>query len=449
MLFDEDNPLHSDDSNYVFTTEGHILSLDQEYLKRPSATVRQLRRAENQQCPAYEPPYLIGTDDMPGLYVGIRSRSDFDYARFIVSAALSDGDETWWHLNGWCTVPAVDQYVSYLHAASPILKSWRLQIQEFILSIDGKTVKEDTSPGLEKIYPVPDGFMVRSVNGLRIRMVSRLDGRGYEVTKCWSPSHDSPHRLHPLNLRTVGPHTVLRGQTVFIDDKALGVVLSSRNKETQTEPRHTSVQLRIFIDFVDASSYIPSVAGGLVSDAVFTASTGQFAGDPTVPDPPNGTTLRFGQGEGVGLVRDPANPTGCLEYTQTFADEAIFVRRGECTFIEKLMRAHEAGASGVVVINDSEIAINPSASVEDLRDVGDSLDDVAVVVLRESDGRQVSAMLDVAEDRHAGRVVLVLEDMECDTASVDPEPSEAQSTFSDKSMLYINGHPLHNTKLLV
>ena len=279
-------------------------------------------------------------------------------------------------------------------------------------------------------------------------MVSRLDGRGYDVTKCRSPSHDSPHRLHPLNLCTVGPHTVLRGQTVFIDDKALAVVLSG-GRQTQTEPRHTSVQLRIFIDFVDASSYIPSVAGGLVSDAVFTVSTGQFAGDPTVPYPPNGTALRFGQGEGVGLVRDPANPTGCLEYTQTFADEAILVRRGECTFLEKLMRAHEVGASGVVVISDSEMVVNPSASTEDLKDIGDSLDGVAVVVLRESDGRQVSAMLDVAEDRHAGRVVLVLENMERDTASAEPEPSEAQSRFSEKSMLYINGHALQNTKLLV
>lgn len=309
-------------------------------------------------------------------------------------------------------------------------------------------MKEDISPGLDKIYPVPNGFMVRSVNGLRIRMVSRLDGRGYDVTKCQSPSHDSPHRLHPLNLRTVGPHTVLRGQTIFIDDKALAVVLSG-GRQTQTEPRRTSVHLRIFIDFVDASSYVPSVAGGPVSDAIFTASTGQFAGDPTVPYLPNGTALRFGQGEGVGLVRDQANPTGCLEYTQTFSDEAILVRRGECTFLEKLMRAHEVGASGVVVINDSEMVVNPSATMEDLKDIGDSLDDVAVVVLRESDGRQVSAMLDVAEDRHAGRVVLVLENEECDTASVESEPSEAQSRFSERSMLYINGHPLHNTKLLV
>jgi mannosidase alpha-like ER degradation enhancer 1 len=245
----------------------------------------------------------------------------------------------------------------------------------------------------------------------------------------------------------VGPHTVLTGQTVYIDDKALGTVLSDSKEMTQNERRH-SVQLRIFMDFVDASSYIPSAAGAPVSEAVFTASTAQFAGNPTVPDPP----LRFGlggEGEGVGLVRDPENPTGCREYTQTFEDEAILVRRGECTFLKKLMLARGAGASGVVVIGDSERFVNPSASAADLQGIGDSLDDVAVVMLRESDGRQVSAMLDVAEDRHAGRVVLVLENVENDTASVEQEPAQAQSRFSEKSVLYLNGNALHNTKLLV
>jgi hypothetical protein len=119
LLFDEENPIHNDDSNYVFTTEGHIISLEQKYLKLPSPTVRRLRRAENQQCPGYEPPYVFGADDMPGLYVGIRSRTDFDYSRFLVSTALSEGDETWWHPSGWCTAPTVDLYVGYIHASAP------------------------------------------------------------------------------------------------------------------------------------------------------------------------------------------------------------------------------------------------------------------------------------------------------------------------------------------
>jgi ER degradation enhancer, mannosidase alpha-like 1 len=247
----------------------------------------------------------------------------------------------------------------------------------------------------------------------------------------------------------VGPHTVLTGQTVYINDSALATTLN-HGKKTQTGKRHTDVQLRIFVDFVDTSSHIPSFAGGLISDAVFTASTGLFAGDPTDPHPLNGNALRFGQGEGVRLIRDPENPTGCQEYKQTFADEAILVHRGVCTFLEKLMRAHEVGASGVVVINDSEMEINPSATEEDLEGVGDSLDDVAVVVLRESDGRQVLAMLDVAEDRHTGRVVLVLENTpQLDTASMEHKPAEEHLRFVEDTVLYINGHALLNTKLLV
>ena len=76
--------------------------------------MRHLRRAESPQCPAYEPPFFIGTNDTPGLYVGIRSRSDFDYARFLVRAEFLDGDETYWHPSGWCEVPLVAQYVSYV-----------------------------------------------------------------------------------------------------------------------------------------------------------------------------------------------------------------------------------------------------------------------------------------------------------------------------------------------
>lgn len=248
----------------------------------------------------------------------------------------------------------------------------------------------------------------------------------------------------------MGPHSVLTGQTVYINDTALAMVLN-HVKETRTERRqHINVQLRIFIDFVDPSSYISSAARGLVSDAVLTASTALFAGDPTVPNPPDGKPLRFGQGEGVRLIRDPENPIGCGEYKQPFADEAILVRRGECTFLEKLMRAHEAGASGIVVINDSDIGINPSADEEDLKDIGDSLDDVAAVVLRESDGRQVLAMLAAAEDHHAGRVVLALESMQYDTATVEHKWIQEDFGLAEEDpVLYINGHALLNTKLLV
>ena len=236
---------------------------------------------------------------------------------------------------------------------------------------------------------------------------------------------------------------------VYIND----TVLATKFGNLQVKPmegRQVDAQLRIFIDFIGADSHIPPAVGDLVSDAVFTVSTGLFAGDPSDPFPDNGKALRFGQGEGVGLVRDRVNPTGCHAYTQAFADEAILVHRGGCTFLEKLQRAHEVGASGVVVINDSDGAITPSANSEELKDIGDSLDDAAVVVLRASDGRQVSAMLDVAEDNHhVGRVVLVVENLEGDPAYPEQDPTEDQSGFASNRVLYINGYALLNTRLLI
>ena len=45
-------------------------------------------------------------------------------------------------------------------------------------------MKEDLAPSLKKIFPVPDGFMVESIAGVRTRIVSRLDGKGYNIVKC-------------------------------------------------------------------------------------------------------------------------------------------------------------------------------------------------------------------------------------------------------------------------
>lgn len=63
------------------------------------------------------------------------------------------------------------------------------QTQEFILTPDGKTIKEDVTPSLKKLFPVPDGFMVQSIAGVRTRIVSRLDGKGYNIAKCRFPIH--------------------------------------------------------------------------------------------------------------------------------------------------------------------------------------------------------------------------------------------------------------------
>jgi mannosidase alpha-like ER degradation enhancer 1 len=112
--------LHRDDSNYVFTTEGHILSLPKEVLKPMSRSRRKMRGDENHQCPAYGhlqdslPDGTIG-----GLIRGVGSRADAEYARNLVGLRPQPLDEHHWSPDGWCTVPEADLYVRNINDIPP------------------------------------------------------------------------------------------------------------------------------------------------------------------------------------------------------------------------------------------------------------------------------------------------------------------------------------------
>ncbi|KAA1466194.1 alpha-mannosidase [Dentipellis sp. KUC8613] len=412
LLFDEENPLHADDSNYVFTTEGHILLLDTEHLRTPSAAVRKLRRKESNQCPAYEPVYF-GEYESPGLYVGVRSRTDSDYARQLIGTATTPADGRFWHSSGWCEVPEVDLFT-----------------YDYVLSADGKTVFEDPSPSAKKVSSVADGFMVNDVAGLRVRIVSRLDGKGYDISK-------------------IGPHTVHSGQIVYLNDPALAIAAQTQRTHHHNN-RFPDIPVRFFIDSLDPM-FGTRISEPVVYDLPAIGHTALFGGNPFGLTP-SGAPLRFGHGEGVAIVRDKANPFGCQPYTQTFTNEALLVQRGECTFLEKLQKAQEAGASGVVVTSEEEVAINPSASTNELQAIGTSLDEVAMVVLRKSDAKMLNTMLDVSEGDRIGQVMMVLNPSEyTEESEVSNEGKQDEKTSAGvpKSILYLNGHALLNTRLLV
>lgn len=59
-----------------------------------------------------------------------------------------------------------------------------VQAFDFVLSPGGQAVPEDSHPTVEKITFVPDGYMLYNVSGIRAHIVSRLDGKGYDITKC-------------------------------------------------------------------------------------------------------------------------------------------------------------------------------------------------------------------------------------------------------------------------
>jgi len=198
------------------------------------------------------------------------------------------------------------------------------------------------------------------------------------------------------------------------------------------------------------------VQGGSVespSEVLVTAYTSFFGADLTAVPLPNAEPVRFGHGEGVRVTRDHTNAIGCLPYDQTFDNDVVLVYRGECTFLEKLVRAKSAGASGVLVISDDEMAINPSSDLEEIAAAGD-LSDVALVTVKHSAGKFITSMLDVADAHGVGQVTLTV-DPEGQLATTDgrriPDVigRRAWEHADPGRVLYINGHALLNTRLLI
>ncbi len=93
LLFDDEHPLHSDDSNTIFTTEGHILTLNSTHLKPASKVRREVRGPEHVECSSYPPPPIwLSTSANHSLSAGVRSRGDFEWARNVATALLSGKD---------------------------------------------------------------------------------------------------------------------------------------------------------------------------------------------------------------------------------------------------------------------------------------------------------------------------------------------------------------------
>lgn len=151
----------------------------------------------------------------------------------------------------------------------------------------------------------------------------------------------------------------------------------------------------------------------------------------------------------VPVYRDDDNEFGCTQYHKSFQDGILLVRRGECTFIQKLVEARNAGAAGVLVLSDENTAINPTANSEDLEAAGD-ISQVAIIVLPRTAGQSVEHLLDTTQG--IGQVMLSLEHEHQPgvDAEADESPEQGEGSKKDPNrILYLNGHPLLNTRLLV
>lgn len=159
-------------------------------------------------------------------------------------------------------------------------------------------------------------------------------------------------------------------------------------------------------------------------------------------------SLSFSALGGMPLLREDDNRLGCEPFKKSYTGSVLMVHRGDCTFIHKIAMARDAGAVGVIVVSDEDMGINPTAEPEEVKTAGD-LTGIALVMMTRTDGAAVEEMMTFVNDRGWGSV-----QVEVDLP--EPEPVEErrnvqpQDVVDDTSrILYLNSHPLINTRLLM
>ena len=253
----------------------------------------------------------------------------------------------------------------------------------------------------------------------------------------------------------MGHYTVRPGQIVYINDSSIFFTPGEDKNMAQDELHHRDAEIRLRIFSSNTNPTLQVQNNNLdnqVIDFSLMAYSAQFGTDlshtlthPTKEFP------RLRSSKGVVVRRDPENLRGCNSYKQSYPDSVLLVHRGVCTFLEKLVKARDASAAGVIVISNEDTPINPTASREELALVSD-LSDVGLLLLTNAVGQAFENMLVASEQLYSGEIMLALEHTQ-DGESVEdtkgtPEDKETEVKDLIRN-LYINGHPLINTRLLI
>ena len=255
----------------------------------------------------------------------------------------------------------------------------------------------------------------------------------------------------------VGHYVVRAGQSVYINDSSIfqDKQESQNIAQEPTSKRDVQVQLQLFT--------IPNTNNEVVSNTFknfeFTIKgySAVFGADlSVVPKNQTKSTPPLRQSGGVSLKKVySANKHGCDDYIESYDGAMVVVNRGSCTFFEKAVAAKAAGAVGILILNHEDTGINPSLGKEEL-ETAEDLNDFGVVLVPKKLGDTLEDIIKLAEKLSVDVLVRVpppirMEDKkqvkEEETDDDDDDDDEPNSNPS--KILYINGYPLINTRLLV
>jgi mannosidase alpha-like ER degradation enhancer 1 len=225
--------------------------------------------------------------------------------------------------------------------------------------------------------------------------------------------------------------------------------------------RDVEIQLLVSLDLVDPMFQVmPGNADASNLNLQLTAYTASFGADLSAHVTEGGESPHMAQGTHY-LSRESNNKDGCSYYEHVYEDGILVVERGGCTFLEKLLAARNAGALGVLVLSDEDSVIIPSANLDEIEESGD-ISDTGLLLLPKTASTVLAELLDLMERLGSRAMVTIQREsiMMADSSgnkkgtptsprSKKGEKKEDIDNNSNPRILYINGHALLNTRLLI
>jgi len=170
---------------------------------------------------------------------------------------------------------------------------------------------------------------------------------------------------------------------------------------------------------------------------------------------------RFGKGsKGLPVVRPaPDNLEGCHPHFNVHAnpdsfytprppylDTVLLVKRGNCTFFEKLLHAERAGARGVIVTSPEAVAPSLEAPDQEWEYADMYLKYAGLVLISGQDVTKLELMMDQPE----WTVMVEVIDTQAESAKLQKSKQywDTLRLTGFGRPLYINGKRLHNAVLL-
>ncbi|CAO3624035.1 unnamed protein product [Cunninghamella blakesleeana] len=368
LLFDSENSINTMDSNFVFTTEGHILPLANQYLK--SVTVKGSSGTSssplmNNRCKKYN-PFHFSKSTMN------KTSSVSAFNKYMKRSKSFTGQPRAFDLSSVPYLPLFD-FASYLtrfeEKNSPISTynanvflhrqgtcfAPKLRSKSFTLTF-GQDYRKSYQQASPKFVEILGGFLYKSLSGLKMELTDlpRNLGGGYSVT-----AGESEKIIVPID----AIKSFLKQDQLELYEETLPSSWSDyiglEYRTIKQDEIDGEIELRLLgKDQSKLYTAVESNFGGSFLKDTINDDSGDEEED--IYDVDKTSFNQEDQEYRVIHFLGDDRLFGCEEYNTIDAEKIkgkiLITSRGKCTFYTKVRWAEKAGANGVLFINNEEKA---------------------------------------------------------------------------------------------